>query len=88
MDGWWCRVGHGDHLRVGGGLVVSEWFRCPGRRGTGASARSRSCGLRRPCSGGTSREAWAWLCVPSGQWWAKPLMSQVTRPWMVKTTGV
>lgn len=36
---------------------VSGWFRCPGRRGSAVSVRSRSCGLRRPCSAGTSREA-------------------------------
>lgn len=42
--------------RAEGGWV-SGWFRCPGRRGSAVSVRSRSCELRRPCSAGTSREA-------------------------------
>jgi hypothetical protein len=67
-----------------GGVRFSGWFRCPGRRGSAAAVRSRSCGLRRPCSGGTSRGAWACRCVPfSGQVWEKPLISHVTRPWTV-----
>lgn len=45
---------------VGRACEVSGWFRCRGRRGSGGVVRSRFCGLRRPCSGGTSRGAWAW----------------------------
>lgn len=71
---------------AGGG--VSGWFRCPGRRGSGAVVRSRFCGLRRPCSGGTSRGAWSCDGVLVSQVWEKPLMTQVTRPWMVNRTGV
>jgi hypothetical protein len=67
-----------------GGAKFSGWFRCPGRRGSASAVQSRSCGLRRPCNGGTSRGAWACRCVPfSGQVWEKPLISHVTRPWTV-----
>lgn len=70
------------------GWRVSGWFRCPGRRGSGGAVRSRSCGPRRPCRPGTSRGSWAWSCVLSAQVWEKPLMTQVTSPWTVKSTGV
>lgn len=43
----------------GGGEGVSGWCRCPGRRGSAGCVRSRSYGRRRPCSTGTSHEAWA-----------------------------
>lgn len=88
--GEWSFMGRSlsSWLRFCGSL--SGWFRRLGRCGSASGGRSRSYGPPRPCSGGTSPGASAYLAFLSagGQVWEKPLTTQVTRPWAVNRTGV